>query len=175
MSVKISTAARATAPVLCLMFSAAVAQTPANKETTIHLKYVTIQDRLRPNPESSSKVERTIVAHLSAGGAISEVYGRGEGAEYKEYGASGHFGADAKSGAGLVKWHVVSANALVRIRELDQSIQTITVNVNGSNCEMTFNEELKPGFTEVKYISITTMQTAYYTLARASETSCTIE
>lgn len=164
-------AAKVATLVLCVGASAGGAQTPP-KDLVIRLRYVTVEDRLRPSPATNLAAVRTIVLKLSTTGAISEVYGRGSGGVYNEFQTGGHLGGSEDS---RLQWHVVNQNTLVRTRELDQSVQTITVIINGSSCNMTYNNRLKSGFSEVKDVSITLGVVAYYDLARVTDSSCSIE
>ena len=182
MPAPIATAARLAAPILYAVLSvAALAQTPAGKDTIIRLRYVTIENRLRPDPESNIRVVRTIVARLSPGGSVTEDYSGKARNHSADFSLGGRLGADQNGGAGWspilgrVRWRVVDENTLVRVRELDQSIQTIIVRVHGSTCEMTYTDELKPGFKEVKNLPLASREVAYFTLSQLSETSCSIE
>ena len=149
-----------------------VAPALAAEGVTIRLRYVTVEDRIHPNPASSLSTERKIVVHLSDGGKVSEIYGRGPTRTYQEFSWDGRLG---RSESGRVHWRVLNADALVRTRELAQDIQTIVVHVKGSTCDMTFSDRLKPGFSEVKNTRIDDGTVAYYTLERATENSCAIE
>ena len=149
-----------------------VAPARATDGATIRLRYVTVEDRIRPDPATSIFTERTIVAHLSSGGKVSEVYARGSGPNYREYGAEGRLGGSESRN---VRWRVINTNTLVRTRELEQSVQTIIVRVKGSTCEMTFADRFKPGFKEVKNTRIRDGVAAFYSLAKVSESSCAIE
>ena len=182
MPVQIATTARLAVPILCTILSAAAAaQTAAGKDTIIRLRYVTIENRLRPDPESNIRVDRTIVARLSSGGSVTEDYSGKARNHSADFSLGGRLGADQNGGAGWnpllgrVRWRVVDESTLVRVRELEQDIQTITVRVHGSTCEMTFTDELKPGFKEVKNLSLASRDVAYFTLSQLSETSCSIE
>ncbi len=148
-----------------------VAPAQATDGATIHLRYVTVEDRIRPDPASSISTERTIVAHLSAGGKVSEVYARGSGSNYREFNAEGRLGASESK----VRWRVINANTLMRTKELEQSVQTIIVHVKGTTCEMTFTNRFKSRFNEVKNTRIGDGAVAFYSLARVSESSCAIE
>jgi hypothetical protein len=177
---KVAMAACAAALVACIVSVAVEAQT-SPKDTIIRLRYVTVEDRLRPDPKSGLNVERTIVLWLSVGGEITESYGRTSGRWRANSDMAGRLGGKEIAGPswnpafGRVRWHVINANTVVRVRELEQSIQTITVRINGSTCEMMFDDRLKPGFAEVKNMRINGSGVAYFSLARASETSCSIE
>jgi hypothetical protein len=144
----------------------------AAEGTTIHLRYVTVEDRLRPDPAPGRTTEREITAHLSTNGTVSEVYGRSFGHQHREDNWGGRLGGEGSSD---VHWRVVDANTLVRTRDLAQSVQTITVHVRGSSCDMAFNDRFKPGFKEVKNYRLSDNSVAYYSLASVTQTSCTIE
>ena len=95
MSNKVAIAARAAALVACVVTTAVEAQTP--KDLVIRLRYVTVEDRLRPDPESDLSTDRSIVLKLSTSGAISETYGRGNGRWYREFNTDTHLGGRGTS------------------------------------------------------------------------------
>jgi hypothetical protein len=172
-------AACAAAFVSCFVGASIEAET--QKDAIIRLRYVTFEDRLRPDPKDGISTERTIVLRLSMGGEISESYGRASGRSRADSDMAGRLGSKEVVGPtwnpanGRVSWHIINANTIARVRELEQSIQTITVRINGSTCEMTFDDRPRPGFAEVKNRRIDGAGVAYFTLARAQETSCSIE
>jgi hypothetical protein len=72
----------------CLSIALAVesiAPARAAEGVTIRLRYVTVEDRIHPNPASSLSTERKLVVHLSDGGKVSEVYDRGPTRNYQEF------------------------------------------------------------------------------------------
>jgi len=176
----VAVAARFAALLACATSSVAAAQTAADKATVIRLRYVTIENRLRPNPESGIRVERTIVARLSPGGEVEEETAGKARRHSADFSMSGRLGGE-QSGAGWdpvlgrVRWRVVDSGTLMRVRELEQNVQTITVRVHGSTCEMTFADELKPGFSDVRNHPLGSRETAYFSVAKLAEASCAIE
>jgi len=151
------------------------------KDLVIRLRYVTVHDRLRPEPAGAISVERTIELRLSPKGEISETYGRALGRAHAESEMVGRAGGREIVGPtwdpanGQVRWHIVDANTIVRVRGLAQSVQTITVVIHGQSCEMEFEDRLKLGFTEVKNTRLDAPGVGYFSLERVSEASCKVE
>lgn len=131
-------------------------------------------DMIAPVQRSGIPVTHRFSITLSGKNQVSESHtasapGRSfSGSQVRVLGQSGNDGV-----TGGV-WRVAGPNRLVRIRNLPQSVETLTVAVSGATCTITASHRLKPGFHDFKFLTIGKRE--WFTAAepRVVSTSCTI-
>ena len=155
--------------ILTVMLTLATASS-ALADTQIQAKFSFRYDRIRPNPQSGIVVNQTVNATLSGEGNVSDTRIREAGRASDQKRNTKVLGAES----GALRWEVLDANKLRRTVNAPQSVQFLTITVNGNTCTLDVVFKLKPGFREYQFNRITDGTTAYFTQPMIQSTSCTI-
>jgi hypothetical protein len=121
----------------------ASAQAETNKDVNIDISYDMVMDRSHPNPATNLRSHFHIHLVLSGKNSVSQTV------DLTSAGNLDHRANSKALSAG--GWHVASANKLVRIISMPQSVRTMIVTVDGASCNFTVTDVLKPGFSEYKF------------------------
>lgn len=161
---------------LCF-FCAATASTSAvaqSDSVTIRAGYVTVQDRVRPDPRTGIRTRHEITILLSGRNRIDERWDSRSGrlsrnsAHVKTLGGSAGEGSEA--------WRVLPGNRIRRTINREQSTTTLTISVTDQDrCELDVRYQLKPGYSEIKARMMAREEWGYYVNARAVDMSCRVE
>lgn len=84
----------------------------------------------------------------------------------------GQSSSEGKTGGA---WRVAGPGGLVRQRNLPQSLETLTIKVQGQTCAISVSNRLKPGFSEFMYPRIGSGEWQYFSEPQVTATSCVIK
>jgi hypothetical protein len=149
------------------IFFATEAQAQDAKSVKIHVHLDLSIERLTPVHVPRATTANDIDLILSGDKEVREVYGRSYGRLADSY--------NSQQALGAGRWHVIGAHMLQRTSTLPHNVNVITVNVNGKSCTATWTSQLRAGFSDYTFQSLTTHQMETYAKPFMVGSSCTIE
>ena len=132
-------------------------------------------NRLRPNPTSNIPVTHSFHITLSGANQVDEQRTSQSGALSYSSHLTRLLGQSSSEGMTGGAWRVGGAGRLVRLRNLPQSVETLTIKVEGQGCAISASNRLKPGFSEFMYPRIGSGEWQYYSAPQVTATSCVIK
>lgn len=139
----------------------------------IDLSYVATMDMVSPESLPGLRVNHNLRIRVN-GGILSEHRDRNIG-PYADKNAMAQDIEERGEREDGVSWRIVKDGTLVRVQDFPQSTRTMTVTLYpDQTCRLNVVEQLKPGFTEYKFLRIKVHEMAYYTNYVIVSTSCRI-
>jgi hypothetical protein len=145
------------------------------ESTKIHVTSKFYGVRVRPEPGIvNTNVEGTLT--LSGTNEVAVTNTASDGSSSRTVnGGKVAFGTAQTAGDATGAWHIAGPHKLVQIIDTPQNRTIATVVVTGKTCSYKVVLQLKPGSTEYKIFSTTLNAWAYYSQARLSNVTCTIQ
>ncbi|HXW21052.1 MAG TPA: hypothetical protein VEK35_11160 [Roseiarcus sp.] len=135
------------------------------KQTRIHAVFQNYYERIRPGYKAGIVTEDLSLV-LSGANDVREDFTSSNAL------ATQSWNKDTKLGGSI--WRVDGPHKIVGTQRMPQSIRTVTIEVNGTNCNALWEQNLLPGFSEYYFFSIVLRQYAYYKQARMISSTCEI-
>jgi hypothetical protein len=135
------------------------------KQTRIHAVFQSYYERIRPGYMAGIVTEDLSLV-LSGANDVREDFTSSNAS------ATQSWNKDSKLGGSV--WRVDGPHKIVGTQRMSQSIRTVTIEVNGTNCNARWEQSLLPGFSEYYIYSIVLRQYAYYKQARMVSSTCEI-
>jgi len=140
-------------------------------EFAISLLYSEISPRNLPNTPATQRY----TVRLSGANQVSEERNVKAGRFSHDQQQLRVLGQTGNDGGAKGAWRVAGPNRLQRTRDLPQSIEIITLQVQGQSCTVSLETRLKPGFQDYKYIALSTKKYHTYSKPVVTGTTCTIK